>query len=131
MCLLLVTSCTKDEILLTGKIDGFHEEKIYLNEFVNEHYNQFVVVDSANVEDGNFEFNLENKPTQLYFIGNGYVGGKVFVEPAGMRIDGTVTATKAIKWNVSGSSLHKLYETFVQQKDVLEFKQQRDSSNQL
>lgn len=125
-----LSACNNTPIL-KGELSNKEVNKIYLSEIVKEHYSRYRVVDSAKVIDGKFEFNLESRSSQLYFIGNKKFGGKVFVEPQGMRIDGTVTATKAIKWNVSGSSLHKLYETFVQQKEIIEFKKQRDSLNVL
>jgi len=125
-----LSSCNNTPIL-KGELSNKEVDKIYLSQIVREHYSRYRVVDSAIVTDGKFEFNLENRSSQLYFIGNKEFGGKVFVEPTSMQIDGTVTATKVIKWNVSGSSLHKLYENFIQQKHIIEFKKQRDSSNLL
>lgn len=125
-----LSACNNTPIL-NGELSNKDVDKIYLSEIVNEHYSRYRVVDSAIVTDGKFEFNLETKSSQLYFIGKGRVGGKVFVEPTSMQIDGTAATTKEIKWHVQGSPMHKMYETFVQQKEIIEFKKQRDSCSQL
>ncbi|MDE5422128.1 redoxin domain-containing protein [Ancylomarina sp. DW003] len=131
LCNLCIVSCKKDEIFLTGNINGFNEEKIFLSEIKDEHYSQFVVIDSARIKDGKFEFSLKNKSAQLYYIGNGNTGGKVFVEPRDMQIVGNVINSNSIKWNVLGAPLHDMYDKYLKAVDKITCQNKRDSLSEL
>lgn len=117
--------------VLKGELTNTTFEKIYLSEIINEHYSQYKVIDSAEVVDGKFEFNLKDKPSQLYFVGNKEIGGEVFTQAANMQIDGTSTEDGRVDWNVKGSLLHDLYINYIGEKNLINCQKQRDSLSRL
>lgn len=70
-----LSSCESKPIL-KGKLTETKFDKIYLSEIKNEYYSQYLVVDSAELKDGSFEFDLKNKSSQLYLLEMDMLGGK-------------------------------------------------------
>lgn len=130
-CMLFITSCNKGEILLSGTIDGLAKEEIYLYEIKNEHYGHYNKIDSCILENGAFQFDLKDKKSELYFVGNKDIGGKVFIQAVNMQINGTSTEDGRIDWNVKGSLLHDLYINYIGEKNLINCQKQRDSLSRL
>lgn len=118
-CLLGMAACKKEAgYVITGNISGVEDGVVVYLENGN------VNIDSAVMQGGQFRF--EGKAEEPFYAGisiqkkEGMFGGKVFnlfVENADIRVDGAWD--KLYEAQITGSSLHDLYEAFEAELDTL------------
>ncbi len=116
-------SCQAKSPVLKGNLEGVEFNKIYLCEVISEYYKHYKPIDSAQVINNTFEFDLSGKSSQLFFLGNGTNGGMLFIEPGPIEVIGTsakdIYDEDLIKWTVKGCSLHDKYLAYNHVKDSI------------
>lgn len=119
---IIISSCNVTPEL-KGKLSGTDFKKIYLGEIKSEYYKTYNIIDSAEIVNGEFRFDLTNKKPQLYFLGNGTLVGKVFIEQSKINVTGGLVKDEynrdVIEWKVEGSGLHAKLDFYNHKKDSI------------
>lgn len=105
--LLCLTACTKKPAcVIEGYLhEGLDVKKVYLQRLVKEGYEN---IDSCEVKDDQFHFNIKDTATVIRFIGYMVEGEEthqvVFVEPGNIRVD-----MEPGSFQVKGTPTNELY----------------------
>ena len=63
-------ACQPGKQIIQGETGDLNTNKMYLCEVVSDYWKSHRAVDSADVIDGKFMFELENVQPELYFLGD-------------------------------------------------------------
>ncbi|MFR5659788.1 MAG: DUF4369 domain-containing protein [Butyricimonas faecihominis] len=125
-------ACQPGKQIIQGETGDLSTNKMYLCEVVSDYWKSHRAVDSADVIDGKFIFELENVQPELYFLGDSpNHGGYFFLDGKRIKVQPGNVTEEEISWKVEGAFLDQKYRAFMEQWDEATFKQITDSLDAL
>ena len=124
-------ACEPGKQIIHGETGDLSTNKIYLCEITSEYWGTHQAVDSAEVVNGKFVFELKNVKPELYFLGDSpNHGGYFFLDGKDIKVQPEKVTEEEILWKVEGSPLDLKYRAFMKQWDEATYKHISDSLDQ-